>query len=396
MLRLYPTKAKNLSARTLHPFPARMAPDLAVQAIRDLAPSSGALVLDPMCGSGTVLKMAAERGIQSVGADLDPLAVMMSRAATCPVEPTTFQAAAAEVGAGRPTDQSPPWHDEATRAFVEYWFDTPQIRQLNSLSMAIAAVEDPEVRNALSIALSRTIITKTPSASRAADTSHSRPHRVIMENPYDVMLGFARAAASLAKYSMARREMGKSQVYLADSRQLPIEEASIDLTVTSPPYLNAIDYMRGHRLSLIWLGYTVERLREIRANSIGAERGNKGEVTSIVKHLYDSVLDAVVAPEALPHGTLLRYCNDLNLFASEMMRVSRSGARIVTVMGNSTIRGNYIQNDRVLRDALLHHGFSAESRSEREIPQHLRYLPTREGTLSRRMRVEVVQVFRKI
>jgi hypothetical protein len=31
--------------------------------------------------------------------------------------------------------------------------------------------------------------------------------------------------------------------------------------------------MRGHRLSLVWLGYRLADLRRIRSDSIGAERG---------------------------------------------------------------------------------------------------------------------------
>jgi len=42
--------------------------------------------------------------------------------------------------------------------------------------------------------------------------------------------------------------------------------------LTSPPYLNAIDYLRGHRLALVWLGHELGPLKEIRANSVGAER----------------------------------------------------------------------------------------------------------------------------
>jgi DNA modification methylase len=49
---------------------------------------------------------------------------------------------------------------------------------------------------------------------------------------------------------------------------------SVDAVLTSPPYLNAIDYMRGHRMSLVWLGHSLTELRHIRSNSIGAERGS--------------------------------------------------------------------------------------------------------------------------
>jgi hypothetical protein len=70
---------------TVHPFPARMAADIALRRLRRLSPNS--LVLDPMAGSGTVLRTASDVGHRGVGFDLDPLAVLMARVWTRPVNP---------------------------------------------------------------------------------------------------------------------------------------------------------------------------------------------------------------------------------------------------------------------------------------------------------------------
>jgi SAM-dependent methyltransferase len=69
--------------RSLHPFPARMAPEIALQALASLPRDS--TVLDPMCGSGTVLREALRHGHRAIGFDLDPLAVLMSRAPARPI-----------------------------------------------------------------------------------------------------------------------------------------------------------------------------------------------------------------------------------------------------------------------------------------------------------------------
>src|SRR5206468_5416612 len=56
-----------------------------------------------------------------------------------------------------------------------------------------------------------------------------------------------------------------------DARKLDVESSSIDLVLTSPPYLNGIDYLRCSKFSLVWMGYSVAELREIRGDSVGAE-----------------------------------------------------------------------------------------------------------------------------
>src|SRR5436309_2882500 len=69
----------------IHPFPARMAPEIALQESARLA--AGSLVLDPMAGSGTVLRTASEWGHRAYGYDMDPLAVLMARVWTTPLDP---------------------------------------------------------------------------------------------------------------------------------------------------------------------------------------------------------------------------------------------------------------------------------------------------------------------
>src|SRR4051794_12756712 len=67
----------------VHPFPARMAPELALDKIEQLT-KPGETVLDPMCGSGTVVRLAAQQSRVGIGVDLDPLAVTITRTACHP------------------------------------------------------------------------------------------------------------------------------------------------------------------------------------------------------------------------------------------------------------------------------------------------------------------------
>src|SRR5258708_14980086 len=65
-----------LGRSPIHPFPARMAPGIALEALGDAKPPLR--VLDPMAGSGTVLAVARANGHRAYGVDLDPLAVLLA------------------------------------------------------------------------------------------------------------------------------------------------------------------------------------------------------------------------------------------------------------------------------------------------------------------------------
>ena len=359
------------------------------------------MVLDPMCGSGTVLAAAADRGHAARGFDVDPLAVLMSSVATQAVDTEEVVAEAGRICAlARASSvDSPRWDDPETQKFAEYWFAAPQRTQLNRLTRELDGIGDDAVRQALQVALSRIIVTKAPKASLAADTSHSRPHRVATESSYDVYRGFEGSVASLKKLLDERSTVGQVEVRRGDARALDLPDSSVDLIITSPPYLNAIDYLRGHRMSLIWFGHTIPELRKIRSNSIGAERALDGDALKQVTDMVQYIKDSVDAPDQLPMATITRYAHDLALFSRELNRVCKTGSEVVTVIGNSTLRGNYIQNDVLVRKAYEYSGFLVAARTERELPENRRYLPVRtanlESSMAKRMRTEVVLTVKK-
>src|SRR5580692_2442504 len=96
MLRLQrKTIYEALGRDSVHPFPARMAPGIALEVIsRARKPLR---VLDPMVGSGTVIALAQLKKHRATGVDIDPLAVLISRVWTAAVEAEVVKLKAREV-----------------------------------------------------------------------------------------------------------------------------------------------------------------------------------------------------------------------------------------------------------------------------------------------------------
>ena len=290
------------TALPIHPFPARMAPDIAFEVLAEVRPR---IVLDPMAGSGTVLRVASDAGCQGLGFDLDPLAVLIARVWNTPIEPGRIATRAERVVARarrlRPSRIRLPWIDEdpETSAFVNYWFAEPQRQDLRRLAWVLGRLDESPLRAALLVALSRIIITKDVGASLARDVSHSRPHRVRTTSDYDVFSGFRRAAERIDQILTEYPPRGNVAIDQGDARDLrAVPDGHVDLIITSPPYLNAIDYMRAHRLSLVWMGYSLHQLRAIRAASVGCERALPGELPpDVARHLEEAG-----PPDGLPRA----------------------------------------------------------------------------------------------
>lgn len=120
--------------KPIHPFAARMAPEIAFEALKGLKKNS--IVLDPMVGSGTVLRTVSEHGFNGIGFDIDPLAVLMSKAWTTPFNSEKIKLKAEEILDEVNELESKsiylPWidDDQPTKSFINFWFGRKQVNSL--------------------------------------------------------------------------------------------------------------------------------------------------------------------------------------------------------------------------------------------------------------------------
>lgn len=389
----------------IHPFPARMAPGLVFDTV---AKSGKSLrVLDPMSGSGTVLAVAQANGHLAVGVDMDPLAVLISRVWTTSIDTVLLKDEAAGVlhrahrafTSLRARDAYPNHSDEETQRFIQFWFDDRARRQLTSLAKEISAVSDEKVRSAMWCAFSRLIITKRSGASRAMDLSHSRPHRVFKRAPSEPFPNFMSAVKRVAGGCVDSRcpPAGPTvSVSEGDARRLQLDDDSVDMVLTSPPYLNAIDYLRCSKFSLVWMGHIVGDIRRIRSASIGTAVGRYENDRETQDIIHRNVSRSRLHPK--DEVILARYIDDMRQVIRETARVLVGGGRAVYVIGENMIRGTPIPNSEILKDLASGAGLQFVSSHQRELPANRRYLPPpseHATALDKRMRREVVLTLEK-
>ena len=398
-----------LGRDSVHPFPARMAPGLTLDVIADC---QGPLrILDPMSGSGTVLAVAHSKGHHAVGVDLDPLAVLISRVWTTAVDVEAVQDAATTVleharriFTSLPTrDAYPKNADSETRQFTRYWFDDYARRQLASLATAIDRTRYSTIREALWCAFSRLIITKQSGASLAMDLSHSRPHRKFKRAPAKPFCKFLSAVDRVTTNCIDGRSRTRgpaAQLYEGDARHLDLRDRSADLVITSPPYLNAIDYLRCSKFSLVWMGYSVGELRRLRSTTVGTEVGMDAREDQEIQRILSELKLQPKLP-ARQEAMLARYINDMQRAVSETSRVLAGNGRAVYVVGENTVRGTFIRNAMIVEAVASNAGLRCTARRSRDLPANRRYLPppskqSETATLSNRLRREVILTFQKV
>jgi hypothetical protein len=181
------------------------------------------------------------RGHEAIGFDADPLAILISRAWCADMNETRIRNKAKEVLKHADNrhkllqigDAYPQNADDETRAFVRFWFDDVNRKQLAALAWSIGDLPNPQLRELLWCAFSRLIITKQAGASLAMDVSHSRPHRVYQKAPIAPFAAFLKSVNAVIRAMPFRSKTSalKARISLGDARDLPLENASIDLVV---------------------------------------------------------------------------------------------------------------------------------------------------------------------
>ncbi len=379
----------NYASHHLHAFAAKFPPQLPRAFIRSLT-APGDIVLDPMMGSGTTVVEALLEGRTGVGLDIDPLALRLCQVKTMPLQLEGLQKVAQRViaqASSLATEKTNAQHlaqrfDERTKTFVDYWFLPTTQQELMALVLAIESVADTSVRRFLELTFSSAIITKSGGVTKARDLAHSRPHLDNEKVPKNALEQFAlrlqKNISSIAELTLN----GPVSVPLAgDAMVMPFADGVIDLIVTSPPYANAIDYMRAHKFSLVWLGKSVGNLSELRSEYIGSERV-RGTLFAPLPEKPAQIVQQLAQRDRSKSAILRKYFTEMKSVLAEMYRVLRPQSAAIIVVGPSVMRGINVQTHDCLEDIAAEIGFDVVGVAQRMLDRNKRMMPARFGKKS--------------
>ena len=370
-----------------HPFPAKFPPQLPAYFIEHLT-VPGDVVLDPMFGSGTTILEAVRLRRRGIGCDIDPLARLVAQAKLASFDGLAMLrwGTAALNGArhrfstqcGRLDAVLAERFDPKTRAFVDYWFPPTQQRQLVALLEAIESDTPREAWTVLHMVFSSTIIAKSGGVSLARDLAHTRPHRVAGKTPKSAFDEFAKRLKLVLASSERRAELGdRARILSVSAENTGLAAESVDLVVTSPPYANnAIDYMRAHKFSLVWLGWKIEDLTDIRARCLGHD-AKTPRVWSDLPEQCERTIGRLAEVDERKAAALRRYFGEMSAVLAETFRVLKSGKAAVVVVGSSNLRGIDVETHKGLAALGVATGFQLAHIGVRRLDRDKRMMPAR-------------------
>jgi hypothetical protein len=160
------------------------------------------------------------------------------------------------------------------------------------------------------------------------------------------------------------RTLGSGRVYEMSFLDSPsvLPPGSVDLVVTSPPYMNNYHYVRNTRPQLFWLNLIDGQvdLRKLEEQNIGKYWQTVRDSRPITLGFEDAFLSALIEKirstrdNAGAYGGpgwanyVASYANDTYRFMEVMKRSLARGAIAVFVIGNSIIQGHEVKVERIL------------------------------------------------
>ena len=253
-------------------------------------------VYDPFCGSGTVLFESGRKGLSAYGTEINPAAVKLSKI----YELINIS------------------NDE--RVELIKFFDK-SIHKMNSQKYPLFKDESTDNNGFFK------------SLEKIGSFIHEEDEykKILYEF---LIVGSNLHHENLSKIWPKTRKLIKNlpfsgqviRAYHADARKSPLYSNTVDLVITSPPYINVFNYHQQYRESVEYLKYDILKIAK---SEIGSNRKNRS----------NRFLTAV------------QYCLDIAKTFNELRRISKDNSRIIFIVGReSMVRGTRMYNSRILTE----------------------------------------------
>lgn len=317
-------------------------------------------VLDPFCGTGTALLACRQLGYDAIGFDALPLAVFVSNTKLQrDYDMQLLHKEILEISKLKFGQTTLKWPDlmfiNPKHAFSRY-----ARNDMLFFKEKIMEIEDEKIRDFLFLGL-LSIVTQASNTKKDGGVikiikkRHLAPVRFLLKNK------IKRMYKDLKKTDF--KESAMAQARLGDARSLPLEEDSVDACITSPPYLNFVDYSKLYGIELGLLVNDSSEIQRIRQGSIrshvGAVYKDKGLAKS--KRL-DEVLAHINETSADKKPLVVRgYFEDMFDSLNNIYRVLKDGSYAAIVVGNACFPGITVDVDLILAELAEKIGFTPVS-----------------------------------
>ena len=363
----------------IHRYPAKFFPELPRWLIKKYSKEND-VVLDTFGGSATTSIEALLNNRNSVSVDIDPFAQFLSKVKTTKLDTEELEIYSniliKNITEYKVTKQLEKYIPDFP--YRDNWFNKDIIFELAFIKKTISELK-------ISIELRNFFLATFSSIIRSVSNADNNCTRTVIRKKLNKQiyptLALTKFVENLLLYKSRIEEFNKnvpSNIFAeitenSDARDLKFNAAYFDFAVTSPPYVNAVDYPRTHQLEIYWLEMKTGSLMPLKKKHIGTE--------SVTAKYYNALhtIDVPEADEKLKSIYKIdkrrayiayKFLADMEKNIQEVNRTLRKGGRYAIVIGNNTIRGHNFESWKYLMQIAKRNNFEIENYFGSEIIKH--------------------------
>lgn len=360
---------KNVTSYThiMHKYPSKFIPQIPRWAILEYS-KQGDVILDPFSGSGTTAVESMVHGRNAIALDINPVAQLISKVKTTPIEPDKLRESYEVLIDKYINDREVKREEVPNIPNIEKWFTEESIKNLSILKYYIKKIEDKDIRDFFLVTFSA-IIRKTSNAEYRSQKTYISSR--FKKEPSDVYQIFNRRFNQYLSgmkdfYNLNTSDKCESNIFLgsADTVSNYIDENSVDLAITSPPYVTAVEYPAVFKLEYQWLDFFEDsEINEHRKSYIGTDRVYKNEYDTLhllgIKEIDDKLREIYINNKKKA-CIIYKYLVGMENNFKEVYKVLKTGARYLVVVGNNSVMNIEIELSEFLIMLAQRVGFNCE------------------------------------
>ena len=413
-------------------------------------------LFDPFAGSGTVLVEGMLAGIPTVaGNDINPLALLLSKVKTTPIDRSELQNEYIELKNRLDTlynkydflihfvddymvktkglnltskdgwgCDAPIYLDEFYQEYqltlkaptfknIGYWFRPRVIFELSLIKSAIAETTNKDIRDFFSVAMSEIIRLVSNRRNGEFKMFRMTPEKVAKFNPdtkQEFIKILERNIDKMSDFTDAYDYLSVTPqvtIFREDACKLPsVPTDTYDLIVTSPPYGDSrttVAYGEYSRLSMQWLDIfelTEKEIMSVDRTLMGGQKYRNGFEYTVKSSVLRDILDRIKDVDLERAGDVFSFYNDLEQSIAAIAEKTNKDGYQFWVVANRTVKGEVIPTDKIIEEIAQHYGLQYVYTIDRNIVNKVMpsaNSPTNEvGKTSSTMTVEHIVVLRKL
>lgn len=367
-----------------HRYPAKFIPQLVEKLIDEYISHKEAHINDPFMGCGTTIVTAISMGFKASGTDINKIAYLITKVKSIPIEPEhlnkKIEQLMSRLKALNGTqvtlfnDKIEPLIPQEHIDRINYWFTEENKNELGKILRAIYDENDEVIRNFFLVAFSH--ILKNCSIWLQESTKPTRDLEKKPVKPYDALRRhlMKMRSGNDAFYEVVPDRIRKNinqylNIEIGDARKQPVSDETVDLVVTSSPYVTSYEYADLHQLSTIWLDLA-DDLKDYKKGFIGTSY-KKYENKRLRSSISADIVDKMSKKSKKMAKEIEAFFIDMEDVFDESFRILKHGGRCCYVIGDTKLKGIDILNAEVFAESLQYSGFKFDRLIKREIPSKI-------------------------